>query len=53
MMFNNKKPSALGLSALIPKREKKTPPKLHRDDDAVFYIEIDKIRSNPYQPRKN
>lgn len=51
MMFN-KKPSALGLSALIPKKDKKAPPKLHRDNDAVFYIEIDKIRSNPYQPRK-
>lgn len=48
----NKKPVALGLSALIPKKEKKEPPKFHRENDAVFYIEIDKIRSNPYQPRK-
>lgn len=48
----NKKPYALGLSALIPKKDKKSPPKLHRDNDAVFYIEIDKIKSNPYQPRK-
>lgn len=48
----NKKPVALGLSALIPKKEKKAPPKFHRENDAVFYIEIDKIRSNPYQPRK-
>ncbi len=39
-----------GISALIPKKKRIRPE--HGDSQAVFYIEIEKIKSNPYQPRK-
>lgn len=39
-----------GLESLIPK---KTEEKVQEKQEPIFYIEIEKIKSNPYQPRKN
>ncbi len=41
-----------GLESLIPKKQGDDE-KGQEKKDPVFYIEINKIRSNPYQPRKN
>lgn len=38
-----------GLESLIPKKTKKTIP---QKKESVFWIEIDKIKTNPFQPRK-
>jgi len=42
-----------GLESLIPKKTDKTPKIYEVKQEPVFYIEIEKIKSNPYQPRKN
>ena len=41
-----------GLESLIPSK-KQTNKKESPKEEPVFYIEVEKIRSNPYQPRKN
>jgi len=41
-----------GLESLIPKKGEKKETDQEKKDP-IFYIEINKIRSNPYQPRKN
>lgn len=40
-----------GLESLIPKKSNKEI--LEVKKEPIFYIEIEKIRSNPYQPRRN
>ena len=40
-----------GLESLIPKKGGDQP--LPTKQEPIFYIEIEKIKSNPYQPRKN
>lgn len=42
-----------GLESLIPKKTNKTPKIFEVKQEPIFYIEIEKIKSNPYQPRKN
>ncbi len=42
-----------GLESLIPKKTDKTSKISEVKQEPIFYIEIDKIKSNPYQPRKN
>lgn len=42
-----------GLESLIPKRSDKKAKEAETKSEPIFYIEIDKIKSNPYQPRKN
>ncbi|MBI2042678.1 MAG: ParB/RepB/Spo0J family partition protein [Candidatus Nealsonbacteria bacterium] len=39
-----------GIESLIPK---KAAEKVQEKQEPIFYIEIEKIKSNPYQPRKN
>ena len=41
-----------GIESLIPKKKQKTVEKAVSKKEAVFFIEIEKIKSNPYQPRK-
>ena len=41
-----------GLESLIPKKRRKTKESSPAKKEAVFYIEIEKIQPNPYQPRK-
>lgn len=40
-----------GLESLIPKKGAKEPVDIKQEP--IFYIEIEKIKSNPYQPRKS
>jgi|AntAceMinimDraft_16_1070373.scaffolds.fasta_scaffold42747_2 ParB family chromosome partitioning protein len=42
-----------GIESLIPKRNIKLNIDPKRKKDAIFYIEIDKIKPNPSQPRKD
>ena len=42
-----------GLESLIPKRVTSTQENIEGKKEPIFYIEIEKIKSNPYQPRKN
>lgn len=42
-----------GLESLIPKKTGKTPKISATKKESIFYIEIEKVKSNPYQPRKN
>jgi len=42
-----------GLESLIPKKTAKSPKAAEVKQEPIFYIEIEKIKSNPYQPRKN
>lgn len=42
-----------GLESLIPKKSGKGQKVLENEKEPIFYIEIEKIKSNPYQPRKN
>lgn len=39
-----------GIESLIPKKNAE---KVQEKQEPIFYIEIEKIKSNPYQPRKN
>ncbi len=41
-----------GIESLIPKKKQKSIEKAVSKKEAVFSIEIEKIKSNPYQPRK-
>jgi ParB family chromosome partitioning protein len=41
-----------GIESLIPKKKQKSVEKPVSRKEAVFFIEIEKIKSNPYQPRK-
>jgi len=41
-----------GIESLIPDKKKKTS-KEEKKEEAVFLIEVEKIKPNPYQPRKN
>jgi ParB family chromosome partitioning protein len=43
---------AKGLESLIPKKEKTQPTQESSQKDFIFWIDIDKIKPNPYQPRK-
>jgi ParB family chromosome partitioning protein len=40
-----------GIESLIPKKTSQDIPQ--EKTEPIFYIEIEKVRSNPYQPRKN
>ncbi len=42
-----------GLESLIPKKSAKEPKDSEVKKEPIFYIEIEKVKSNPYQPRKN
>lgn len=42
-----------GLESLIPRKNTKESEVSLTKQDPIFYIEIEKIKSNPYQPRKN
>ncbi len=42
-----------GLESLIPKKSAKTSKASETRKEPIFYIEIEKVKSNPYQPRKN
>jgi len=42
-----------GIESLIPKKTAKEPIASETKQEPIFYIEIEKIKSNPYQPRKN
>lgn len=42
-----------GLESLIPKKSGNTQEASETKQEPIFYIEIEKIKSNPYQPRKN
>jgi len=42
-----------GLESLIPKKSAKTSKTSEVKEEPIFYIEIEKVKSNPYQPRKN
>lgn len=42
-----------GLESLIPKKLNKTSETAEVRKEPIFYIEVGKIKSNPYQPRKN
>jgi len=42
-----------GLESLIPKKTAKESAVSDARQEPIFYIEIEKIKSNPYQPRKN
>lgn len=41
-----------GLESLIPSKKNKSVPTLKERQEAVFSIEIEKIKPNPFQPRK-
>ncbi len=42
-----------GLESLIPRKTAKESTVVGTKQEPIFYIEIEKIKSNPYQPRKN
>ena len=42
-----------GLESLIPRKTAKESATSETKQEPIFYIEIEKIKSNPYQPRKN
>lgn len=42
-----------GVESLIPKKTDKTQDAVQIKQEPIFYIEVEKIKSNPYQPRKN
>jgi ParB family chromosome partitioning protein len=42
-----------GLESLIPKKSENNQKASEEKKEPIFYIEIEKIRPNPYQPRKN
>ncbi|MEK7503527.1 MAG: ParB/RepB/Spo0J family partition protein [Patescibacteria group bacterium] len=42
-----------GMESLIPKKTSGEPVSSEIRQEPIFYIEIEKIKSNPYQPRKN
>ncbi len=42
-----------GLESLIPRKAAKESAASEIKQEPIFYIEIEKIKSNPYQPRKN
>jgi ParB family chromosome partitioning protein len=42
-----------GLESLIPKKSAKEQKDSEVKKEPIFYIEIEKVKSNPYQPRKN
>jgi len=42
-----------GLESLIPRKTAKQSTDSEAKQEPIFYIEIEKIKSNPYQPRKN
>lgn len=42
-----------GLESLIPKKSMASSKNSEARKEPIFYIEIEKIKSNPYQPRKN
>jgi len=42
-----------GLESLIPRKTTKESTASETKQEPIFYIEIEKIKSNPYQPRKN
>jgi len=42
-----------GVESLIPKKTAKDQKTLAVKQEPIFYIELEKIKSNPYQPRKN
>ena len=42
-----------GLESLIPKKSAQNVPASEIKKEPIFYLEIEKIKSNPYQPRKN
>ncbi len=42
-----------GMESLIPKKTAKQSADVEIKQEPIFYIEIEKIKSNPYQPRKN
>lgn len=42
-----------GLESLIPKKSEKKQKTRKIKQEPIFYIEIEKIKPNPYQPRKN
>lgn len=41
-----------GLESLIPNKKEKTTSAPERDKEAIFEIEVERIKPNPYQPRK-
>ena len=41
-----------GLESLIPKKNSTSEETTQTQKEPIFYIDIDKIKSNPYQPRK-
>lgn len=41
-----------GLESLIPKKSSDVQQDPRQKQDPIFYVEIEKIKSNPYQPRK-
>ncbi|MGB2762620.1 MAG: ParB/RepB/Spo0J family partition protein [Minisyncoccales bacterium] len=41
-----------GIESLIPNKKQKNIEKSATKKEAIFYIEIERIKSNPYQPRK-
>jgi len=42
-----------GMESLIPRKTAKESAVSETKQEPIFYIEIEKIKSNPYQPRKN
>ncbi len=42
-----------GLESLIPKKSEKNKKDSGQKQEPIFYIELEKIKPNPYQPRKN
>jgi ParB family chromosome partitioning protein len=42
-----------GIESLIPKKINKTEETLGNREEPIFYVAIEKVKSNPYQPRKN
>jgi len=56
--MRTKKGLGRGLQSLIPKRKSKDRLKekgnwIRPEKESIFYIEIDKIKPNPFQPRRN
>jgi ParB family chromosome partitioning protein len=42
-----------GIESLIPKKINKNEEPLGNKEEPIFYVAIEKVKSNPYQPRKN
>lgn len=42
-----------GLESLIPKKDNNNQENQEERKEPIFYVEIEKVKSNPYQPRKN